>query len=90
MALSGSQSTPSIPPPAGQQPNFAHPACDQNAVYIPLSICTGVATIFFLARAFTKRYIMKRVDTEDCKSGARAMWKGTKLTGILIYSSLAG
>lgn len=65
MAPSNSGLTPSIPPPAGHQPNFADPQCDRNGVYIPLSICTGVA---FLARTFTKHYIMKEIHVEDCNS----------------------
>ena len=89
MASSGSNLTPSIPPPPGHQPNFANPECDRDAVYIPLSICTGVATIFFFARAFTKRYVMKAIDIEDCKSNADDE-EESRLTSILISLSLDG
>ena len=79
---------PSIPPPEGQQPNFANPECDRNAVYVSLSICTGVATIFFFARTFTKRYVMKQFDTEDCKSADEIL--RSQLIGALICSFWAG
>ena len=88
MAPSDSGLVPSIPPPPGQQPNFAEPECDRNAVYIPLSICIGVATIFFFARTFTKRYIMKKFDIEDCKSIEDVL--NSRLIDVLICSSLAG
>ena len=89
MVSSDSGLGPSIPPPAGHQPNFANPECDRNAVYIPLSICTGVATIFFFARTFTKRYIMKRFDVEDCESSEDSVLH-SRLIGVLICSPLVG
>ena len=88
MASSGSGLVPSIPPPAGQQPNFANPECDQNADYIVLSLCVGVSTIFFFARTFTKHYIMKQVNVEDRKCPKNVCFNS--LTGLLIFLSSAG
>ena len=89
MAPFNSGLTPSIPPPAGHQPNFADPQCDRNGVYIPLSICTGVATILLFARTFTKHYIMKEIHVEDCKSSEDNVLNPW-LIGMLICSFLVG
>ena len=89
MAPLNSRLTPSITPPAGHQPNFADPECDRNGVYIPLSICTGVATIFFFARTFTKHYLMKGIHVEDCESSEDSVMNPW-LIGMLICSFLVG
>ena len=70
-------------------PDFANPECTRNAVYIPLSICTGVATVFFFARTFTKRYIMNRIDREDCKSVEEEVLY-SRLIGVWTCSSSVG
>ena len=89
MAPSNSGLTPSIAPPAGHQPNFADPQYDRNGVYIPLSICTGVAIIFFFVCTFTKHYIMKDIHVEDCKSSVDNVLNPW-LIGMPICSFLVG
>ena len=89
MASSDPKLTPSIPPPAGRRPNFTDPECYRNAIYISFSICTGVATVLFFARTFTKCYIMKSVDIEDCKSCEDTISQAW-LTSMLICLPLVG
>ena len=78
----------SIPPPPGSKSNFANPDCDRNSIYIPLTICLGVTTIFFFMRAFTKGIVMRQIDVEDCKFGQTP--SSSRLTSALICSYSVG
>ena len=59
--------TPALAPPLGLVPNFVHPYSEARSIYITVGVCTGLVTPALIVRIFTKAYIIKRVNLEDCK-----------------------
>lgn len=56
-----------FPPPPGVTPNFINPESTASQVVL-CTILTLVFMIpFFVLRMYTKKYILKRIDPEDCK-----------------------
>ena len=58
--------TPALEPPEGVIPNFVNPPTIAPSFVAGLGVMCGVATLGFAARMFTKTYVMKQVQLEDC------------------------
>jgi hypothetical protein len=60
---------PALEPPPGVIPNFVDPPDNNNTrgLVIALYFMIALATIGFAARMFTKIYVMKQFQPEDCK-----------------------
>ena len=68
--------TPAMPPPDGVIPNFIDPPTIAPSLTVGLVLLCGIATLAFTARMFTRVYVMKQMQLEDCMSGlpVSAMW----------------
>lgn len=58
---------PALTPPPGVTPNFVNPYSQGRAIFITTGICVGFVTPAVTIRVFTKAYVIKRVNLEDCK-----------------------
>ena len=58
---------PALAPPPGVTPNFVDPPSTAASFAIGLAIMISVATLLFALRMFTRIYVMKQMQLEDCK-----------------------
>ena len=58
---------PALAPPPGVVPNFTNPYTTAPPVRIAMAVMVGVATAACIARIFTKAYVMRQFQAEDCK-----------------------
>ena len=66
-ASAGSDQTPSLDAPNGTTPNFNDPPSIAGDLIAGLTVMIVVATTGFVARMYTKAWIMRKVQLEDCK-----------------------
>ena len=59
--------TSALEPPPGVIPNYNDPPTIAGALVAGLAIMIATATLAFAARVFTKVYVMKQVQLDDCK-----------------------
>ena len=59
---------PAGKPPAGLQSNLDNPATLDGTIIAVLTLCLVVSTTFILVRSYTKKYLIKSVALDDCKS----------------------
>ena len=57
---------PALAPPPGVVSNFDNPYTGAPPVGIAMGVIAGLATAAFVARIFTKAYVMKQLQAEDC------------------------
>lgn len=55
-----------LPPPLGITPNFTNPETCNTETWILLGVCTAVTTISVALRTYTKVFLIKQRDMEDC------------------------
>lgn len=58
---------PALEPPPGLTTNFDNPSSTLSSLVAALAIMVSVATIVLAARVYTRFYIMKMHQLEDCK-----------------------
>ena len=56
-----------LPPPLGVTSNFIDPPIVGPAVAAGLVVLIALATLSFAARAFTKAYVMRKLQVDDCR-----------------------
>jgi hypothetical protein len=56
------------PPPAGVTPNFINPESIGYRVILAALLCPAIALIFTLLRLYTKRFLIKHLHIDDCKT----------------------
>ena len=61
---------PALAPPAGVVPNLVNPENQNVICYVSLTICIFVTTLAVMARSYTKAYIVRKMEWEDCKFAA--------------------
>ena len=76
---------PAMAPPKGVVPDFEYPDCNHSLVFVPVTICTAVATFFLLARLGTKAFIMKRINVEDCEFTSTSPSGSDTLADVLSF-----
>ncbi|CAO1605964.1 hypothetical protein XANCAGTX0491_009466 [Xanthoria calcicola] len=59
---------PAGKPPAGLRSNLDNPATLDGTIIAVLTLCLVISTTFILVRSYTKKYLIKSVALEDCKS----------------------
>lgn len=58
--------SPGLPPPDGVVPDFENPS-NRNGEAIALAVvCLFLATTAFLSRAYSRVFIIKKVEMQDC------------------------
>lgn len=57
---------PALPPPPGVVPNFANPDNIRVALIVTSVLCLFISTLSFWIRAYTRFYIFKETEWEDC------------------------
>ena len=67
MAQPNPYNTPALAPPDGK-PNFENPDCEAGAVYAAISILLGASSLLLLARIYTKAFVARHLDPDDCKT----------------------
>ena len=55
------------PPDPNIPPNFIDPPTIAGPLIVGLSVMIGVATLGFAARMFTRVYVMRHMQVEDCE-----------------------
>ena len=68
-AFAAPDQTPALDPPNGVIPNFNDPPSIAGDLVAGLTIMIVVATTGFVARMYTKAWIMRKVQLEDCEYG---------------------
>lgn len=58
---------PAGPPPPGVRPNFDDPANLNGLVILTLTLCLVFATLAVLMRTYTKLFLIRSWDYEDCE-----------------------
>ena len=58
---------PAGPPPPGVRPNFDDPANLNTLVISTLTLCLTIAALAVLMRSYTKIFLIRSWDYEDCK-----------------------
>lgn len=59
---------PGLEPPPGVIPNFTNPPDTQRTAFIvTLVLCLSVTSVFVPLRLYTKLFIVKKPQWEDCK-----------------------
>ena len=58
---------PAGSPPPGITPNFEDPANLNKAVILTLTLCLTFATLAMLMRIYTKLFLIRSWDYEDCE-----------------------
>ena len=58
---------PAMIPPPGVTSNFVTPYSEGRDIYITVAVCIGLITPALLIRLFTKAYLIKRINLEDCE-----------------------
>ena len=58
--------TPALQPPLGVVPNFVDPPTILGPFLAGEAVMLAASTLAVSARVFTKAYVMKKVDLEDC------------------------
>ena len=56
-----------LEPPPGVIPNYNDPPTIAGPLVAGLAIMIAVSTLAFAARLFTKAWVMKQVQTDDCE-----------------------
>lgn len=75
---------PAGKPPAGTKSNLDDPA-KLDATIIPvLTLCLVICTMSIIVRSYTKKFLIKSLALEDCKSIARTL----KVTALLTQSDI--
>lgn len=59
---------PAGKPPVGLRPNLDNPATLDGTIIAVLMLCLVISTTSVLVRSYTKKYLIKSVALEDCKS----------------------
>jgi len=54
------------PPPPGVTPNFDNPESKAYQVIIASVVSPAIALVFLLLRLYTKRYIIGKLNIDDC------------------------
>ena len=67
MSLFDPNKLPALQPPPGVTPNFINPHSAGAPVGAAIGIFAALATLGFISRIFTKLWIMKEVQVEDCR-----------------------
>ena len=57
---------PGLAPPPGVSPYFYSPFTLQPYNAVTIAGCTIVTTIMVLARMYTKQFVLKKLNWEDC------------------------
>lgn len=58
---------PGLLPPSGVVSNFSNPYSDEDAIITTLALCLTASTLLVWTRLYTKLFISKHVEWEDCK-----------------------
>ena len=58
---------PAMLPPPGVVPNFTDPPSSAGSLGAGVGVMIFIGTLGFAARMFTKIYVMKQMQLEDCK-----------------------
>lgn len=58
---------PALGPPTGVTPDFVNAPTTSPSLFAGFGVMLTIATLGFAARMFTKAYIMRKVQLEDCK-----------------------
>ena len=67
MSQHNPDTTPALPPPDGVKPNFENPDCQAGAAYAAMSILLGASSLLLAARMYTKAFVVRHLDSDDCK-----------------------
>ena len=68
------QNGPAGPPPPGVAPNLHDPANLDGLVILTLILCLTFATLAISMRMFTKLFLIRSFDYEDCKQARFDMY----------------
>ena len=63
---------PSLQPPLGLKPDFAHPTNRNGEGYAAVTICITISTLVFALRMYAKGFVSRKFAVEDCKFLAHA------------------
>ena len=58
---------PAAVPPPGVTPNLVNPDTQASTVFVTIGITVGLVAPAVIIRIFTKAYIIKTVNLEDCE-----------------------
>jgi hypothetical protein len=59
--------TSAMQPPVGKETNFASHDSQASAIVITIVLCLAVSAFACGIRVFTKAYVMRQMQVEDCK-----------------------
>jgi hypothetical protein len=59
--------SPALEPPPGVESNFKNPSNRNDLVIGMTTFCVFLATTFVLIRAYSRLYVLKRIQVEDGK-----------------------
>lgn len=79
------------PPPPGARSNFHDPANINGLVILTLTLCLAFASLAVLMRTYTKLFLIRSWDYEDCKlskflssPGSPQVYRGSQLSDAII------
>lgn len=82
--LNDSQPIGGLRPPPGVTPNFVDPYSTRAYFILTFVMCVTVTSIFILVRAYTKMYIIKSHQWEDCEKFPWSMRTRPKMLSLLL------